>query len=36
LCSPQTHLDRYVKIHQLAEPAPEEDWLRANARILRD
>ena len=27
---------RYVKIHQLAEPAPEEDWLRANARIVHE
>ena len=27
---------RYVKVHQLAEPAPEEDWLRANARISHE
>jgi hypothetical protein len=26
----------YVKVHQLGEPAPEEDWLRANARVFQE
>jgi 4-amino-4-deoxy-L-arabinose transferase-like glycosyltransferase len=27
---------RFVKVHQLAEPAPEEDWLRTNAVLSRE
>ena len=26
----------YVKVHQLSEPAPEEQWLRTNARAARE
>ena len=26
----------YVKVHQLSEPAPEEDWLRANATTFSE
>jgi len=26
----------FVKLHEVGEPAPEEDWLRANATILKE
>jgi hypothetical protein len=26
----------FVKIHEVGEPAPEEDWLRANAVVFRE
>jgi len=25
-----------IRIHEVGEPAPEEQWLRANATVLRD
>ena len=26
----------FVKVHEVREPAPEEDWLRANAMVFRE
>ena len=26
----------FVKVHDVREPAPEEDWLRANAEVLSE
>lgn len=26
----------FVKVHEVGEPAPEEDWLRANATVVRE
>jgi len=26
----------FVKVHEVGEPAPEEDWLRANALVFKE
>jgi hypothetical protein len=26
----------FVKVHEVREPAPEEDWLRANALVFKE